>query len=107
MVTAEGELIEVSENSYPDLFWGLRGAGTNFGIITSATYQLHEPTNNNEILVVDMIFPPQANASYFNAVEALSRNQSADLGATTMMQYNATAGVVSILPFSQLVKPSR
>jgi FAD/FMN-containing dehydrogenase len=41
VVTADGELIHASESENADLFWGLRGAGANFGIVTSFEYQLH------------------------------------------------------------------
>jgi len=41
LVTAEGERIHVDERTEPDLFWGLRGGGGNFGIATSLEYQLH------------------------------------------------------------------
>jgi FAD/FMN-containing dehydrogenase len=41
LVTAEGERIHVDERTEPDLFWGLRGGGGNFGIATSLEYRLH------------------------------------------------------------------
>jgi FAD/FMN-containing dehydrogenase len=41
LVSAEGELLTVSENQQPDLFWGVRGGGGNFGIVTSFEYRLH------------------------------------------------------------------
>jgi FAD/FMN-containing dehydrogenase len=41
MVTAEGELITASEETNPDLFWAVRGAGSNFGVVTSFRYRLH------------------------------------------------------------------
>jgi FAD/FMN-containing dehydrogenase len=41
LVTADGELLVVSEEHHPDLFWGLRGGGGNFGIVTSLQYRLH------------------------------------------------------------------
>jgi FAD/FMN-containing dehydrogenase len=41
LVTADGELLDVTEASAPDLFWALRGGGGNFGIATTFTYRLH------------------------------------------------------------------
>ena len=42
VVTAEGELVTTSEANHPNLFWGIRGGGGNFGIVTSFEYQLHD-----------------------------------------------------------------
>jgi FAD/FMN-containing dehydrogenase len=41
LVTAEGELLHVSGSEHPELFWGIRGAGPNFGIVTSFAFRLH------------------------------------------------------------------
>ena len=42
LVTADGELLRVSESEHPDLFWGMRGAGSNFGVVTSFEFRLHD-----------------------------------------------------------------
>ncbi len=41
LVTAEGEILEVSDESHPDLMWALRGGGGNFGVAASLRYRLH------------------------------------------------------------------
>ncbi len=40
LVTAEGDIVEVTAASDPDLFWALQGGGGNFGIVTTFTYRL-------------------------------------------------------------------
>jgi FAD binding domain/Berberine and berberine like len=41
VVTAEGRLVTASAEENADLFWGIRGAGANFGVVTSFKYRLH------------------------------------------------------------------
>jgi len=41
IVTTDGRLLMTSATEHEDLFWGIRGGGGNFGIVTSFEYQLH------------------------------------------------------------------
>jgi FAD/FMN-containing dehydrogenase len=41
VITADGNLLTVSEREHADLFWAIRGGSGNFGIVTSFTYRLH------------------------------------------------------------------
>jgi FAD/FMN-containing dehydrogenase len=55
LVTAEGEVLKVSAEERPDLFWGLRGGGGNFGIVTEFEFRLHPV--ETEALSVQLSYP--------------------------------------------------
>lgn len=42
VVTASGEVVIASRDEEPELFWAIRGAGANFGVVTALKLQLHE-----------------------------------------------------------------
>lgn len=71
IVIANGTLLEVSRTKNADLFWGVRGAGQNFGVVTSATYKLHPLTKGGVWTSTDLIIPLEKNASYFKTVASL------------------------------------
>lgn len=95
LVTGNGTMLDVSQDSNPDLFWALRGATPNFGIVTSATYRLYEPTNGGQIFSADFILPASANASYFDILQGLEGSIPAELSTITLLGYNDTTDEVS------------
>lgn len=59
VVLADGSLVTASPFQNEDLFWGLRGGGGNFGVVTEFTYQLHEV---GPMVTAGMLLYPRAMA---------------------------------------------
>jgi FAD/FMN-containing dehydrogenase len=54
LVGAEGELLQASDQERPDLYWGLRGGGGNFGVVTEFEFELHPV--GTQALLVDLFY---------------------------------------------------
>ena len=55
IVTADGHFVRATEEENADLFWGLRGGGGNFGVVTSIEYRLHRM--DPVVLGGDLVWP--------------------------------------------------
>ena len=98
VVTASGKVLQVSETSNADLFWGIRGAGGNFGIITSATYRVQPMINGGMFTSIDMVFPASKNVSYFNTLASMVNGKGtfpAKLAAISNVIYDTASNQVS------------
>src|SRR5258708_14825663 len=55
VVTADGDVVRASAEEHPDLSWGLRGGGGNFGIVVEFEFRLHPV--GTRVLVAELTFP--------------------------------------------------
>ncbi|KAH7305515.1 hypothetical protein B0I35DRAFT_381689 [Stachybotrys elegans] len=107
LVTADADVIEVSETSNPELFFGIRGAGANFGIITSATFRLHPQTNNGEMLVFDVIYPIEgANMEFFEIFQNITYSMPPELTIECNVIWNPVTNAPTLLLEGMYFGPS-
>ena len=72
LVSADGEILDVSADSHPDLFWALRGGGGNFGVATTFTYRLHPlPMVTGGLIIHPVDAAPELLRFYRDAVTNL------------------------------------
>ena len=80
MVLADGSVVRVSAGENPDLFWAVRGAGANFGIVTSFEFEAHEVGDVGFAqLVVAADDPADVLVKWGRAIEEAPRDVSGQL----------------------------
>ncbi|KAI0158055.1 FAD-binding domain-containing protein [Hypoxylon sp. FL1284] len=97
VVVASGDVVEASASSNADLFWAVRGAGANFGIITSATYKLSKAVNGGQVFAADVVFPAGLRAGYFAALKTFEDAMPAELGLCTSIVWSEAADETQIV----------
>ena len=95
LVTAAGNAITVSKTQNPDLFWALRGAGANFGVVTSATYNVFDATNGGQVTSANFEYFGAANQSIFGILKTLDEGLPANLAINVAVQYSPQYNQVS------------
>src|SRR5687767_7280727 len=100
LVTAEGERMHVDAESEPELFWGLRGGGGNFGVATAFEYRLHPI---GPLVLGGPIFWPIADApEVLRFVRDFAASAPDELGITIALRL---APPMPFIPTEQYGKP--
>ena len=79
VVTADGRIVTASPEENPDLFWGLRGGGGNFGIVTAFHLRLHEL--GPIVLGGLLVFPPEMGRDLLRFYRDFMRDAPDEVGS--------------------------
>src|SRR3712207_3810936 len=83
LVTADGHFITVSADEHPDLFWGLRGASSNFGVATSFEFRLHPV---GPMLAGRLVYPLAQAKEIFHVFHEIIQMAPDELTATCVLR---------------------
>lgn len=103
MVLANGSAITVSESQHPDLFWAIRGAGHNFGVVTSFQYKIYDRAPENELWAYDsMVVSIDKLETVYEEAEKQRQGAPVELGhwGSTLVLPDVDPKVVSYLEYS-------
>jgi FAD/FMN-containing dehydrogenase len=95
IVTADGRLRHASATEHPDLYWGVRGGGGNFGVVTSFEYRLHPV--GPEVLAGLLIHPRARAREVLRVYRDLTRTAPEDLGAYAVLTTAPDGAPVTIV----------
>ncbi|MEM7539966.1 MAG: FAD-binding oxidoreductase [Pseudomonadota bacterium] len=82
VVTANGQVLNASATENPDLFWGLRGGGGNFGVVTEFEFQAHPV---KDIVGGMIIHPREAAGEVYRFYRDFTRSAPLELTAYCAM----------------------
>ena len=83
VVTADGRSFTASADENPDLLWGLRGGGGNFGVVTSLEYRLHPV--GPKVLAGFLVYPFGKVKEFFALVNELTDTMPDELNLITFL----------------------
>jgi FAD/FMN-containing dehydrogenase len=85
VVTAEGNALSASESEHPDLFWGLRGGGGNFGVATSFTFDLRDV--GPEVFAGLVVHPLSAGSDFLKFYQDFTASAPDDLAVFVVVRH--------------------
>lgn len=104
LVIASGDAITVSNTENPELFWAIRGAGANFGVVTSSTYQIYDQSNDGVRIAANFKYSPASNRSVIELIHSMDEDFVPELYTSFELGYNRTTNqVIDYLFFSSCI----
>ena len=83
IISADGKLRHASAEENPDLYWGVRGGGGNFGVVTAFEFALHEM--DRTVIAGDIVFPLDQAKDVMRAYADISEEAPDELSMDMVM----------------------
>ncbi|KAG9032892.1 hypothetical protein FS837_002612 [Tulasnella sp. UAMH 9824] len=74
VVLANGDIVQASATEHPDLFWGIRGGGSNFGIVVEFVFKLH--SQRSDVYRTTLTYAPSLLPIVIRQIDRWTRKQT-------------------------------
>ncbi|KAG8897041.1 hypothetical protein FRC00_004900 [Tulasnella sp. 408] len=74
VVLANGDIVQASATQHPDLFWGIRGGGSNFGIVVEFVFKLH--SQRSDVYTTTLTYAPSLLPIVIQQINRWTRKQT-------------------------------
>lgn len=93
LVLADGTVVTTSNESNPDLFWAIRGAGHNFGIAVEATFQVYPQAHEGIHCSWDLEYTLDQCDDVFTALNKVHAEMPPDLAIFILWNRQSQSGL--------------
>lgn len=99
----DGSVVIASDETHPDLFWALRGAGHNFGVVTELVYKIYDVPHENKWVFSDMIFTADKVEEVFKVTNDISNGGNQPIEIISFIEYRILTTVDPENPVIELL----
>lgn len=86
VILSSGQVVTTSATQKADLFWALRGAGHNYGVVVEATFRIYDPRDADEWMNADYLFEGNEVSKIYAHINRIRPTQPDELTVFTYMQ---------------------
>ena len=105
IVTADGQLLHASAEENPDLYWGVRGGGGNFGVVTAFEFDLHPM--QRQVIGGAMVFPIDRARELLEVYAEISLARPDDLYVDAIITTRPRGGKPGVVRLRRLLLGTR
>ena len=98
LVLANGTAVTVSARSNPDLYWALKGAGHNFGIVTEVTYKVYDVRGHEDWSTGTFVFSGDQLEEFLTTINNMAQTQPAEAVHLGLMVQEPAFDTINVSP---------
>lgn len=98
-----GTVVTASEETNPDLFWALRGAGHNFGVVTEVSYKVYDVPPENKWVFADLFFAANKVEEVFRVTNDISNGGNQPIEIISFIEYRMEPTIDPVNPIIELL----